>query len=50
MTNFTAIKNFEHKKPGIAPGFASSLKKLYAVNPRFTSIGSICGSCPRHAR
>jgi len=38
------------KKPGIAPGSVFSLNTLYALNPRFTSIGSITGSCPRHTR
>lgn len=43
-------RNKQDKKPGIMPGSVFNLKKPYALNPRFTSIGSILGSCPRHAR
>jgi hypothetical protein len=33
------------KKPGLRPGSVSDTKLPYSLSPRFSSIGSICGSC-----
>lgn len=38
------------KKPGSGPGPLLLDKTLYSLSPRFSSIGSIFGSCPRHWR
>gem|GEM_PF-7115252 len=50
LLHLLSTGQLEHKKTGHLARLFFLPAKAYSLRPRFFSIGSICGSCPRHWR